>query len=326
MSSGTLSVVVPNYNHGRYLEAALLRHLRQTAPPLEVIVIDDASTDDSCAIIERVAAEHPTLRLVRLPRNVGVNAASNRGLEEARGEYVCFSAVDDVVGPDFAERSLELLARHPASAFCFSDAAETMSDSGFVQPLPFRLSPTPAFLSPQRIERLLRRNFFSFPGHAVVYRRQAIRAMGGFDDALRWHADWFIHYVLAFRHGACYVPEVLGVFRVSPESYSQRGIRETALQRGVVRRFLELLDSSAYRDVRPAFRRSALLPEFRARALFWLLTSRHHRDYLTARLGLRLTVRGTWWVVKPYMPQPVRPVLRWAARRWAQLTSLGGPA
>jgi hypothetical protein len=128
--------------------------------------------------------------------------------------------------------------------------------------------------------------------------------------------------VLAFRGGACYLPEVLAVFRVAPDSYSQRGIRQAARQRASVHRFLELLDSPAYRDVRPVFRRSALLPELRPRALVWLLASARYRGYLTPRLGLRLTVRGMWWTVKPYVPRPVRPALRWAARRWAQLTSL----
>ena len=83
-----LSVVVPNYNHARYLESALRAHLEQTRPPLEVIVVDDASTDDSVAIVERLARDHPRLRLIRLAKNGGVNAAINRGLREARGDYV----------------------------------------------------------------------------------------------------------------------------------------------------------------------------------------------------------------------------------------------
>jgi glycosyltransferase involved in cell wall biosynthesis len=317
-----LSVVIPNFNHGHYLQAALLRHLGQSVPPREIIVVDDASTDDSRAIVERAAAEHPSVRLISLPRNGGVNAASNRGLAEAQGEYVAFSAADDIVLPDFAARSLALLADHPAADLCFSDPAETMGDSGVVQPLPLRLSPQPAYLSAARIEQLLRRSFFAFPGHAVVYRREAIRALGGFDEAMQWHADWFVNCVLAFRGGACYVPEVLAVFRVTPDSYSQQGIRQAAAQRASVQRFLELLDSPAYTDVRPAFRRSALLPDLRARALVWLLESARSRGYLTPRLALRLTLRGLWSAAKPHLPRPVRPALRWAARRWAQLTSL----
>jgi len=126
----TLSVVVPNYNHARYLEAALGAHLDQSAPPLEIIVVDDASTDDSSAVVKRVASKHPSVRLLRLGRNGGVIAAMNRGLLEARGDYVCFSAADDLVAQDFAAQSLEVLARHPTAGFCFSDPAVMLGDSG----------------------------------------------------------------------------------------------------------------------------------------------------------------------------------------------------
>ena len=92
----TLSVVVPNYNHARYLKAALDAHLEQTEAPCEVIVVDDASTDDSRAIVEDVAARNPRVRLIRVARNGGVNAAMNLGLREAGGDFVCFSAADDL--------------------------------------------------------------------------------------------------------------------------------------------------------------------------------------------------------------------------------------
>jgi hypothetical protein len=193
-----------------------------------------------------------------------------------------------------------------------------------VQALPLRLSRQPAYLEPATIENLMRRNFFSVPGPAVVYRRSAIVGLGGFDERLRWYADWFANCVLAFREGACYVPEVLAVCRVSPASYFHRGMHQTALQRDAVFRFLALLSSGVYQDVRPAFRRSALVPELRARVLLWVLASPEHRAYLTPRLAARLLVRGLWWGMKPYMPARVRPTLRWAARRWAQVTSAGG--
>ena len=81
--SPTLSVVLPNYNHARYLESALVAHLNQSALPLEIIVVDDASTDESRTIVKRLAARHPIVRLVAMPVNGGVNAAMNRGLAEA---------------------------------------------------------------------------------------------------------------------------------------------------------------------------------------------------------------------------------------------------
>jgi glycosyltransferase involved in cell wall biosynthesis len=318
----TFSVVVPNYNHARYLEAALHAHLSQSVPPLEIIVVDDASTDDSCAVVERVAAEHPSVRLVRLPRNGGVNPAINRGLREARGDYVFVSAADDVVMPQFAARSLDVAAAYPDAGLCFSDPAVTMGDGGVLQPLPLAWSLHPCLLSPADLERHLKRAYFTFSSYTALYRRDALLALGGFVEELRWHADLFASFVLAFRHGACYVPEVLAVFRVRANSYSQRGLRDTAAQHDVVNRVVDLLDSSVYRDVAPAFRASALLPYLRVRLLLWLLASPRHRRYLTPRLVTRVLVRETWRGLKPYMPQPVRLAVRRLAYSWARL---GGP-
>jgi glycosyltransferase involved in cell wall biosynthesis len=320
----TLSVVMPNYNHARYLESALRAHFGQSLPPLEVIVVDDASTDRSVAIVERLATEHPRLRLIRLARNGGVNPAINRGLREACGDYVCVSAADDVVMPQFAARSLDVAAAYPDAGLCFSEPAETMGDGGVVQPLPLALSPHPCLLSPADLERHLKRAYFVFPGYAVLYRRDALLALGGFVEELRWYADQFASCMLAFRHGACYVPEVLAVFRVLASSYSQRGLRDTAAQRDVVNRVVDLLDSSAYRDVAPAFRASALLPDLRFRVLLWLLASPRHRHHLTPRLVTRVLVRETWRVLKPYMPQPVCPAVRRLAYSWARLGGPGG--
>jgi glycosyltransferase involved in cell wall biosynthesis len=319
----TFSVVVPNYNHAQYLEAALHAHLSQSVPPLEIIAVDDASTDDSCAVVERVAAKHPSVRLVRLPRNGGVNPAINRGLREACGDYVFVSAADDLVMPQFAARSLDVAAAYPDAGLCFSEPAVTMGDGGVVQPLPLAWSLHPCLLSPADLERHLKRAYFGFPSYTVLYRRDALLALGGFVEELRWWADTFASFVLALRHGACYVPEVLAVFRVLAGSYSQRGLRDTAAQRDVINRVVDLLDSPAYRDVAPAFRASALLPHLRYRLLLWLLASPRHRRYLTPRLVTRVLVRGTWRLLKPYMPQPVRLAVRRLAYSWARFGSPG---
>ncbi len=312
-----LSVIVPNYNHGRYLRAALRAHLYQTRPPLEVIVVDDASTDDSVAIVEWLAKEHPRLRLIRLAENGGVNAAINRGLREAKGDYVCFSAADDLVTADFAARSLETLARYPAAAFCFSDRAYRVGDSGRVEPDPLHLSDGPCFLPPARLRQLFKRGWFALGGF-VVYRREAIVAAGGFVEDLYSWADTFANGVLGFRQGACYVPEVLFVTRRLPGSYSVMCSQKRHVRREMTYRVVDLLRSPRFRDVAPSFRECARLPRYRVEALVWLFASPQHRHYLTARLVFKVAVRSVWKVVKPCTPGWFRPAARRLALRWAQ--------
>lgn len=317
--SPTLSIVVPNYNHARYLEGALVAHLNQSALPLEIIVVDDASTDESRTIVERLAARHPTVRLVSLPVNGGVNAAINRGLAEAKGEYVCFSAADDLVEPEFAAHSLAILAHHPAAGFCFSDPAVLSVKSGGARRFPLFLSDRPCLLSPCDFERLLASNYFSFSSNSILYRRETLIEIGGFIEDLCWYADWFANYVLAFRHGACYVPEALTLYRVSEDSYSACGARQVLVQRNILYRVLDLLEEGRFRDVAGYFRRAAIVPEMRGRSLFWLLAHPRHRGHLTLRLCARLLFGELWLHVLPHTPDRLRRAMRWLAgmpTRW----------
>ena len=91
-----LSVVIPNFNHGAYLRASLEAVLAQTCTANEIIVIDDASTDHSLAIVSSFLHRHPNLRLVQNPRNLGCVRSLNRGLGLARGSTVYFGAADDL--------------------------------------------------------------------------------------------------------------------------------------------------------------------------------------------------------------------------------------
>ena len=309
---------MPNYNHAMYLEGALRAQLDQSRPPDEIIVVDDASTDDSRALVEEIAAEAPTVRLIRLDRNRGPLHASGRGLREAKGAYVSFAAADDLVGRDFAARSMAVLADFPTAAFCFSDPTELIGDSGQVREFPLFLSDRPTFLSPDRMERVLQRNFFSFPSNTIIYRRAALLSVGGFRAELDWQAEWLTNHALAFRHGACYVPAGLAYFRVRPDSYSALRVTQAPAQRALMYRALDLLHGEAFRDVAPRFRCSALATEMRARGLVWLLASSRHRGYVTPRLAARMLLRELWSALRPLAPLRLRRLMRrpsaWSAR------------
>ena len=114
-----LSVILPNYNHGRYLPRALDALLSQDYPAKEIIVVDDCSTDGSRDIVERYAARFPSVRLLANARNFGVIATLSRGLNEARQQYVYFGAADDFVMPGFFSAAINMLQVHPrAGLFC----------------------------------------------------------------------------------------------------------------------------------------------------------------------------------------------------------------
>lgn len=310
----TISIVVPIYNQATHVTAAIEAFLAQRRPPDEIVVIDDASTDDTAATVARIAARDRRVRTISRPRNGGPNAAIRDGLAEAAGTYVCAAAADDLVRPGFLERSLAALEAHPESALCFSDPGELIGDTGVVREHSLGIGNSTAFFAPPELARLMRRNMFSISSNTVVYRRQALLAVGGFRRELAWHADWFANLVLGFRHGACYVPEVLAYFRIQPGSYSWAGTRDRAGQKKLLHDVIDLLRSE-FPDIYGHFRDSALIPEMRLRDMLWLLRSPAHRRYLTARLAGRLVAREAWGYIRPLTPLAVRRRMRRIAGR-----------
>jgi len=106
LNDPTVSVVIPLYNKGRYIERALSSALTQTHPPLEIIVVDDGSTDDGP--VKVLKNNDPKIIYIR-QENRGPGAARNVGLARARGKYISFLDADDEWLPGFLERGLSLL-------------------------------------------------------------------------------------------------------------------------------------------------------------------------------------------------------------------------
>jgi glycosyltransferase involved in cell wall biosynthesis len=209
-----LSVVIPNFNHGSFLRASLEAVLAQTRGADEIILIDDASSDDSLAVVSSFLGRHPNLRLVQNARNIGCVRTLNRGLALARGSIIYFGAADDLTYPMLFARATALLEAHPDAAL-FSARSDLIGANGvrlgvMPTPLPRR---TPGFIDCAAVARLLMREDGWFMGNTTVYRRASLLAVGGFPEDLQSFTDGYVSRLLALRHGACYSPEVLAAWR-----------------------------------------------------------------------------------------------------------------
>jgi glycosyltransferase involved in cell wall biosynthesis len=109
----TVSVVIPCFNYGRYVEDAVQSALSQTGVDVEVIVVDDASTDSSAAVVGVMAVADPRIRLLRHRVNQGPVATFNDGLAVARGEFLVRLDADDLLTPGSLARSVDVCRRHP---------------------------------------------------------------------------------------------------------------------------------------------------------------------------------------------------------------------
>jgi glycosyltransferase involved in cell wall biosynthesis len=232
----SLSVVLPNYNHGHLILRALTAIARQA--PDEIIVVDDASTDGSVAILQDFARTTP-LTILRNPSNQGAVRALARGLAAASGRYVYFAAADDYVMPGFLARARDQLERHPAAGLFCGEARLVDGVTG--RPIGLRPPVRPlrraGFVDPAGARALLARIDNWILTGSAVFRRDAIVTLGGFDARLGAFADGYLARKVALTRGFCFAPEVVATWCIYNDSVS----RQTALQVATARAMLDLL-------------------------------------------------------------------------------------
>jgi glycosyltransferase involved in cell wall biosynthesis len=257
----TVAVVMTNYNHARYLGESLGGIAAQTRPADEVIIFDDGSTDESVRIIDLFAAARPSIRVLKNPRNLGVQGAIARAIELVRADYFIWTAADDRLLPGFLERSMAALERHPRAALCFSETTQLLGDTGRIERFAadagvrriFDLADLPEYCGPEDLRVRMKRAYLPIASNTVIVKRSLLLDFGGYPRELEWLADSFAYTALALRHGACVVPETLALIRAVPGSYSQ-SMKDPSRQRNILESFLELLARPPYRDIRPAYR------------------------------------------------------------------------
>lgn len=249
----SLSVILPNYNHGQYLAAALEGLLSQSRPPDEVLVLDDASTDNSGEILDAYAARFPQLRVYRNEQNAGVIAAHQRLFDLARGDWVYAGAADDERLPGFFEHAMRMAEHYPAAGVVITRML-VMDDQG--RPLgevAARNWSTEQYVSTERFlaEYLEAELPFHSATAATIFRRDALAEVGWFRPELGSFSDSFAVRAIALRHGACYSPHPGAAWRKLPGSVSQTVAKNARRSLEVIELARERMMSAEFRDTFP---------------------------------------------------------------------------
>jgi len=225
-NSPLVTIVALCFNHARFLREALESIRAQTYPHLEVWLVDDASTDESVAILREYAAANPSWQMILLPVNVGNCAAFNQALRRSRGEFVIDFATDDVLLPTrVADQVAAFRQAGPGCGMVFSDAELIDEDSRHVRyhyrrDARGRLHPQPA--SGYVFAEVLRRYFISTP--TMMMRRATLAQLGGYDETLAYEDfDFWVRAARDFQF--FFLDAVTTQKRLHPASMSRRGYR-----------------------------------------------------------------------------------------------------
>src|SRR5688572_16900954 len=107
MDQPLVSVVCLCYNHAAFVKEAVQSVMGQTYPNIELILVDDASRDNSAAVIEELQRQYPSIKVILLKNNVGNCKAFNQALAESKGAYIIDLAADDILMPDRIKQGVE---------------------------------------------------------------------------------------------------------------------------------------------------------------------------------------------------------------------------
>jgi glycosyltransferase involved in cell wall biosynthesis len=302
MGLPTLSVIIPNYNHAQHLPVCLKSILAQSVKPVEIIVLDDASTDNSIQVLQEFAAQNPTLRLVQNEMNLGVLPNVNKGLSLARGEYLFLQAADDEVLPGLFEKSLKLLAQHPEAGLSCTIADWREAATGLNWHMGVGMGDQSVYFSPQEMVELERQRRLFIASHTVILKRSALLAAGKFLPELKAFADWFTCCVIGFRYGICFIPEPLGIQNIVPNSFYQRCRRDKKLRQQMLSCILEILNRQEYRDVAELMRQAGSLYLYGAPMISLLLSRPEYRSFITPVLVRNGLWHNTKVVLKKFLP------------------------
>lgn len=177
-----VSVIIPVYNAEKYLRKCLDSVTSQTLRDIEIICVDDGSTDGSVAILKEYQTRDSRVRLIR-QKNAGAGAARNQGFREAAGEYLSFLDSDDFFEPDMLEKAVHCAEQYRTDIVVFNSDQYHMDKDAFVQvPWVLRTQDLPPYM-PFTYRQLTNNVFLSFVGWAwdKLYRR----------DFVETHNLWF---------------------------------------------------------------------------------------------------------------------------------------
>jgi glycosyltransferase involved in cell wall biosynthesis len=220
-----VSVIVPAFNSAWCVERTLTSIARQTYANLEVIIVNDGSTDDTASVIRSCIAGDARFRLVDQD-NRGLVGARNRGIEDSRGDYIAPVDADDLWHPDYVASQIAMLEKADPGTpfvFCYSYWIDENDN----------VYPASAPAQPPRTDfiGLLRENAVG-NGSSAIFRREQLLEAGGYDPTLKPRGalggeDWKLSLLLTARHKAALNPQFLVGYRRTAGSLSADPTNQT---------------------------------------------------------------------------------------------------
>ncbi|MGI6168413.1 MAG: glycosyltransferase family 2 protein [Christensenellales bacterium] len=217
-----VSIVIPVYNHAVYLEKCIASALNQTYKNIEVIIVNDASTDHTADIVHSMQKKDSRIRSIQHPVNLGVTAADATGCAAARGNYIAILDADTFFYPDKIKKQVAYLNAHPkiGAVFSLCNLVDSMG-----APFADKNSPYFSIFSNENRSQAEWLRYFFHRGNCLCHpsmmiRKKLYQKIGGYTLGILQLSDYDLYLRLLLHAGIHILPQPLLDFTVSDSSIS----------------------------------------------------------------------------------------------------------
>lgn len=209
-----VSIVVPCYNHEKYVKETIESIINQTYKNIELIVIDDGSKDNSVSVIQELADKYG-FTFIHRP-NKGLSATLNEGIRLSKGKYFCACASDDIYMLDKIEKQVQFMETNPEYGMCYGKIVE-FDDSGYKKEREIKNAK-----SGWCFEELILSNFI--PAVSQMIKRDIFEDVGNFDEDL-YIEDWDMWLRIVYKYKIGYVDNYLAYYRLHSNNCSSNTLK-----------------------------------------------------------------------------------------------------
>lgn len=227
VSSPLVSVIIPAYNHEKYIEEALQSVINQTYKNIQLIVINDGSTDETGAVIANFIKKYNNISIEYLSKkNEGICRTLNKGLELAKGKYIALLASDDLYAPEKIEKQVHLMEENANIGLVFSDHYFIrFNEITNIKCTDYKRNIRECFINNiqnvNMYSRLLTENII--PALTVLIRKECLDKVGGFDNDLKTE-DYDMWLRLSKEFPIAFIDEPLAYYRIHDLNVSNKAV------------------------------------------------------------------------------------------------------
>ena len=210
-----VSVCIPAYNNAGYIKDTIDSILNQTYKNIELIIVDDCSTDNTVEVIESVSDER--IKLFHNDTNLGMTGNWNRCLELAQGEFIKLICADDMIDENAIEKEAQAMEKCPTASLVESDTR--LVDIDGKKKGAFKRYHSKGLVDGKKLAKkaLIRKDFYGAPVNNLI-RKCALEKTGGFDDSFTYILDFDLWVSLSCTGDVYIIHELLNSFRIRNDS------------------------------------------------------------------------------------------------------------